>query len=187
MNGSRVGYIASSTSTTGTNILVLKCSNGSGMDIQVGDTSFIQTCTGGTSSGTSSSGTSGGTSSGGSTSSGGTTPTTPSSNRVYVNPLTQCVGLTYDAKPSTNAQWFTISNKCSSTIRTSWCQKPIGATGCFPFTLSATIAGGGSDRSWYLNTKYSGIQIGACPETVNGKNVYIEAESLSRYSCYYFN
>lgn len=75
--------------------------------------------------------------------------------------------------------WFRLRNVCGQTVTAYWC----GSRGerC-RFSEAATLLPGKSTDGWFILSKYTGISRMACPESNDGKKVYLNFDQATCYT-----
>jgi hypothetical protein len=89
----------------------------------------------------------------------------PRWERVNLPAHTGCISVEWrPSSPKNVEQWYEVKNSCPFTLNVHWCDRQ----GCRESSAMATIAGGGSTRSWTLKKHGPSVSVVIACQVENG-------------------
>jgi hypothetical protein len=173
-NGTLIGTVSATTSTSGSTIAMFKCTDGSAMSFALSGNSYSYSCASSNTGTSSSAGTGSGSS--GSTSSGSSPGSTGTSNSViYLELVNSCVQLRNTRLESGILNWYTVTNSCGFEVKFYHDPNFTGAYGSL-----AILKPGQTDSSWWDIRKGQNMSYYVCPAYgPAGEDVYTEKAYLN--------
>lgn len=147
-NGTLIGTVSATTSTSGSTIAMFKCTDGSAMSFSLSGNSYSYSCAS-ANSGTQSNGGSSNSNTSGGSGSGSSGNGSGSSSSGGQEPALQCISVS-----RTPNSWATMTNNCGYTVTVSWCYANSGDCkyGTWGMTSTGNIRPGASrSASTYIS------------------------------------